>query len=429
MNYSEALEYLYSCLPMFHRQGKAAYKADLKNTVALMDLLNHPYKNFKSIHVAGTNGKGSVSHMIASVLMEKGYKTGLYTSPHLLDFRERIKINGQMIPKEFVVSFINKYKSAFDEIKPSFFEWTVALCFHYFALENIDYAVIETGLGGRLDSTNVITPELSVITNISFDHTDLLGDSLSKIAFEKAGIIKTNVPIVVGEFEDETASVFQKVAKEKNAALTFASNTYKVSKFGKEFHLIENGITKIINCPLQGNYQAKNIATVVSSLKSNVLYIDENLIFKGIKNVLTNTGFIGRWQIMNESPKIIADTAHNEAGIKEIMQQLKAETGEKLRIVAGFMKDKDLNKILPHFPNKALYYLCKPQMERAMDLEQLEVYFLERKLEYQKYESVIKAVNSALNESSKNDLIFIGGSTFVVAEYLRGKSENNEMVI
>lgn len=428
MSYSETLDFLFERLPMFTRIGAAALKPDLTNTIALCNVLKNPETKFKSIHIAGTNGKGSTSHMLASVLQEAGYKTGLYTSPHLKDFRERIRINGEMISEQNIIQFVDKYKNIFDEINPSFFEWTVALCFNYFAIENVDVAIIETGLGGRLDSTNIITPQLSIITNIGLDHTDLLGDTLDKIAVEKAGIIKKKIPVVIGEYVDETRPVFIKVANQNNSSISFTEDLFKYTNFISANSLSRIDILKDdslflenIEIDLGGNYQQKNILTVVNSielLKQIGYTISEKSIRDGLKNVKQNTGLMGRWQILGQKPLIVCDTGHNYDGMKYITEQFKQNKFEKLHFVFGIVKDKDITKILNLLPAQAEYYFCNAKLPRAMPADELKIQAEPFGLNGKYYNSVVDAFQSAKNNAKENDMIFIGGSTFVVAEIL-----------
>ncbi|NCP46470.1 MAG: bifunctional folylpolyglutamate synthase/dihydrofolate synthase, partial [Flavobacteriales bacterium] len=346
MNYPETLDYLFGQLPMYQRIGNAAYKANLDNTYRLSEILNHPEKQFKSVHIAGTNGKGSTSHMLASVLQEAGYKVGLYTSPHLKDFRERIKINGEMISENEVIDFVEEYKNEFEKIQLSFFEWTVGLAFHSFANQKVDIAIVETGLGGRLDSTNIVTPEVVVITNISMDHTQLLGDTLEKIAAEKAGIIKSTIPVVIGETQPKIKHVFIEKAKQMNAPIQFAD----------EHH------TQEYESDLKGVYQQQNKKTVVATihvLQTLGWNIAENHIIKGLQNVVSNTGLMGRWQVLNKQPFTVCDTGHNEAGIRLILAQINQQSFEKLHVVLGVVNDKDITNILALLPNNASYYFCQ----------------------------------------------------------------------
>ncbi len=427
MNYQETLKWLFNQLPMYQRQGKAAYKANLNNTLKLDKYFDHPHIKFRSIHIAGTNGKGSVSHMLASVLQEAGYKVGLYTSPHLKDFRERIKINGEMISENFVVDFVHEHQKKFQEIKPSFFEMTVAMAFDYFAKQNIDVAVIEVGMGGRLDSTNIIKPELSLITNISLDHTAFLGNSLKKIALEKAGIIKENIPVIIGETQDETEKVFIDKAKEKNAEIYFADQYYKIdyamlSIDQKQVVNVEKNdeiVYKDINLDLLGNYQMKNLVTVFSaidSLNKGGFNIDKKYIYSGLKNVTINTGLMGRWQILDNNPTIVCDTAHNLEGIRYIINQINQTPYKDLHIVFGMVDDKNTDNILSILPKQAKYYFTKASIPRALDQKLLKNKAEKYELNGESYENIILALTEAKKNAESNDLIFIGGSTFVVAE-------------
>ncbi|MFT5255050.1 MAG: dihydrofolate synthase/folylpolyglutamate synthase [Candidatus Paceibacteria bacterium] len=388
---------------MYQHVGKAAYKIDLSNTLLLADYLGNPQHEFKSIHVAGTNGKGSTSHMMASVLQEAGYKVGLYTSPHLKDFRERIKINGMMIPKRKVSSFVVKHKDFFKNNKLSFFEMTVGLAFHYFAESQVDIAIIEVGLGGRLDSTNIISPELSVITNIGLDHTQFLGTTLEAIAKEKAGIIKSKIPVVIGELHPDTKKVFQQVALENNAPIIYSEE--------------EN--VSLFDCDLKGNYQKKNQRTALVALKilaSKGFSISKTDLEKGCNTVVANTGLLGRWQILQQSPTVICDTAHNKEGLMLTMQQLKQTPYRKLHIVFGVVGDKDLEVILPLLPNSASYYFCAPNIPRALHVAILKQKATDFNLIGASYASVRSAFTAALKMAHTDDLVYIGGSTFVVAE-------------
>ncbi|MEO6167024.1 MAG: Mur ligase family protein [Chitinophagales bacterium] len=416
---------MYSQLPMYSRIGKAAYKSDLTNTIKLCELLHHPEHSFKSIHIAGTNGKGSVSHMLAAILQQNGYKTGLYTSPHLKDFRERIRINGEMITHNAVIDFVNNHKEAVTGIGCSFFEWTVGLAFDYFRREKVDIAVIETGLGGRLDSTNVITPLLSIITNVSYDHTDLLGETLQKIAFEKAGIIKQSVPVVIGERLPETDSIFIEMASFMNANLSFAGDHWEVKDSTYQSKLlsllIENKLAEKwqVNLDLAGEYQEKNILTVLEAIqvlrRQGFILKKENCI-AALHAVKLLTGLQGRWEILSDDPIIIADVAHNEAGIKHSINQLNHISYAKLHIVLGFVQEKDLQKILQLFPNNATYYFCCPDIPRGLDVQLLHERAIELGLNGSVYSSVTKALEAAKMNAFDEDLIYVGGSTFVVAE-------------
>ena len=405
MTYQDTLNWMFSQLPMYQRQGKTAFKKDLSNTLKLAEYLNNPENKFKSVHVAGTNGKGSTSHILASVLQEAGYKVGLYTSPHLKDFRERIKINGQEVSKHFVIGFIKRNKSFFEANKLSFFEMTVGMAFDYFAKENVDIAVVEVGLGGRLDSTNIVTPEVSVITNIGLDHTQFLGDTLEAIAFEKGGIIKPNIPVVIGETQKETAPVFKSLAKSCDSEILFADQL----------------VSEVYTSDLIGSYQSKNIKTVVQTVKQlqeKGFKISNKNLKQGLLKVVKNTGLLGRWQVLNERPKVVCDTGHNREGLIYVMQQLSNETFESLHIVFGVVNDKDLSSIVDLLPKKATYYFCKPNIPRGLDAEELQQIFSSYKLKGKAYSSVNEAYNSALNHAKKDDFIYVGGSTFVVAEII-----------
>jgi len=405
MTYQDTLNWMFSQLPMYQRQGITALKKDLSNTLKLSAYLNNPEKKFKSIHVAGTNGKGSTSHMLASVLQEAGYKVGLYTSPHLKDFRERIKINGQEVSKQFVTGFIKNNKAFFESHKMSFFEMTVIMAFDYFAKQNIDIAVVEVGLGGRLDSTNIITPEISVITNIGLDHTQFLGNTLQAIAAEKGGIIKFNIPVVIGETQKETSPIFENLAKTHNSEIVFA----------------DMAVSEVYDSDLIGNYQSKNIKTVVQTVKElhkKGYKISKQNLKQGLLQVVNNTGLLGRWQILNESPKVVCDTGHNREGLTYVMQQLLNETFESLHIVFGVVNDKNLVSIVDLLPKKAIYYFCKPDIPRGLDANELKQKLFDYNIMGTSYNSVNEAYKSAFKNASNNDFIFIGGSTFVVAEII-----------
>jgi len=430
MTYQQTLDYFYSQLPMFHRVGAAAYKADLNNTIAICNLLNNPQNNFKSIHIAGTNGKGSVSHMLAAVLQEAGYKTGLYTSPHLKDFRERIRINEKMISKKYICDFTAKYKNDFDRIKPSFFEMTVGLAFNYFSEKKIDVAVIETGLGGRLDSTNIISPLLSIITNIGWDHTNLLGNTLQKIAAEKAGIIKKNMPVVIGETKNETKNIFIEKAKKENAELFFADKNLK-AVLKKDLSLKNNKIVinvfrknkihfKNLQLDLTGRYQLKNICTVLQSVEmlEKHFQFEKKNIFSAIKNVKQLTGLAGRWEIISKHPLTICDIGHNTDGMKEVLKQLKTIQYKQLHFVLGMVNDKDVRGILKLLPHGAIYYFCKANIPRGLNAEELAQQAATSGLSGKVFPSVKKALKAAQKAAGKNDLVFVGGSTFTVAEVL-----------
>jgi dihydrofolate synthase/folylpolyglutamate synthase len=401
MIYKDTLDYLFSQLPMYQRSGAAAYKEDIGNIIKACDILQNPHKKFKSIHIAGTNGKGSTAHMLASILQEAGFKTGLYTSPHLKDFRERIKINGKMISKNQVINFVKKNKIEFEKINMSFFEYTVAMAFDYFAESQVDIAIIETGLGGRLDSTNIISPELSVITNIGYDHTNLLGSKLEQIAKEKAGIIKKNTPVVIGRKQEEIINdIFKRTAYNKKSKIFFSE------------------INNNIYCDLKGEYQNENINTTIKAIEVLNWNIDNNNIYKGLKNVIKNTGLNGRWQIISKNPHIICDTGHNQDGIKNITKQLKKINFNNLHFIFGTVKDKNITEIIKLLPKEAIYYFCAAKIDRAFNASKLQAISLELNLQGNTYNSVKDAFNNAISNYKKDDLIFIGGSTFVVAEIL-----------
>lgn len=404
MTYQETVQWMFVQLPVYQLQGASAYKTDLTNTLLLTEHLGHPEREVKTVHIAGTNGKGSVSNMLASILQEAGYKTGLYTSPHLKDFRERIKINGQDIPEDFVTNFIAQNKSFFEANDLSFFEMTVGLAFDYFRQEKVDVAIIETGLGGRLDSTNVITPLLSVITNIGMDHTQFLGDTLTAIAGEKAGIIKSGIPAVIGEYTDETKPVFVAKARGVKTTLYFASDE----------------VTQDYPSDLVGDYQKQNRKTVLKSvdLLKEHFTISEGNIKQGLLHVARNTGFMGRWQEIHTNPTAIADTAHNSHGLKIVMAQLQKQKFETLHIVLGVVNDKDLPGILPLFPKEAVYYFSKPDVPRGLDAVILQESAKSYGLNGEIYQSIPAAYAAALANSTENDFIYVGGSTFVVAEVL-----------
>ncbi|TBW27614.1 bifunctional folylpolyglutamate synthase/dihydrofolate synthase [Gramella sp. KN1008] len=396
---------MFQQLPMFQRIGKDAFKKDLSNTLKLAEHLEHPEKKFRAIHVAGTNGKGSVSHMLASIFQAAGYKTGLYTSPHLKDFRERIRINGVVIPQEQVISFIEENQTFLGYNRLSFFEMTVGMAFDYFAREEVDIAIIEVGMGGRLDSTNIIRPELSVITNIGLDHTAYLGDNLAQIAGEKAGIIKEGVPVVIGEKQKETTPVFEETARSMKAELFFAQD-YKFPKY---------------HIDLKGEYQKKNLRTVLTCVKllgENGWNVPEEAVINGLNNVKLHTGLQGRWDVIREKPKVICDTAHNTEGLKLVMKQLKKEEFQHLHIVLGVVNDKDLTTILPLFPKDAYFYFAKPEVPRGLDAQILQEEAAKFGLEGRIYSTVSDAFLAAEEEALDEDLIFIGGSNFTVAEVL-----------
>ncbi len=430
MNYQETLAFLYQQLPMYQRMGKSAFKKDLTNIIAFCEYLNQPHQNFKSIHIAGTNGKGSTTHIIGAILQEKGFKVGLYTSPHYKDFRERIKINGEYIPAQNVIDFVANHKAFIQEIKPSYFEMTVAMAFEYFSNEKVDIAIIETGLGGRLDSTNIITPILSVITNISFDHMNMLGNTIPLIAFEKAGIIKQDIPVIIGETQELSKPVFIEKAQTTHSSITFADQ--QLSADAIEIHFEQSVyniygkqqevIFKDLKLGLFGNYQSKNLITALTTIKTlNDIYdfnITELHIRQGLENIKSLTNIIGRWEIINKSPLTLADSAHNESGIKEAMQQLLSLKFNQLHIVIGVVNDKDLAKILSLFPKSAQYYFSKPDIIRGLDAEILQKQAISLGLNGETYASIPFALKTAQLAAQNDDLIFVGGSTFTVAEVI-----------
>lgn len=423
MNYTETLEYLYQRLPVFHQIGAAAYKPGLENSMKMMQRLGNPQNEYKTIHVAGTNGKGSVSHFLSAILQAAGYKVGLYTSPHLVDFGERIRVNGEKIRQQYVIDFVASQSNLFDEIQPSFFEATMAMAFSYFAAEKVDVAVVEVGLGGRLDSTNIIQPELSVITNIGFDHMQFLGDTLEKIATEKAGIIKQNTPVVVGEYLPETRKVFEEKAEKERAPLIFAEDSQSV-----HFLRFENDSMKVLadgNTELEiglcGEYQLKNVATVlaaVEKLRQIGFQISKEALDKGLKDVVSLTGLQGRWQTVKTSPRVVMDTGHNKAGFEYVAHQLKQQKYRKMHVVIGMVDDKDYSGVLSLLPKEAAYYFTAARTKRAVSPEEL-------RREGEKYElkgticdTVEEAVRAALADAEKDDFVFIGGSNYVVGEAL-----------
>lgn len=427
--YQQAIDFLFNQLPMYQRIGKSAYKANLDNTLAFDQYFDHPHRQFKTIHVAGTNGKGSVSHLLASILAEAGYKTGLYTSPHLKDFRERIKINGEMISETEVVDFVNHHHGIIEALQPSFFEMTVAMAFDYFARQKVDVAIIEVGLGGRLDSTNIITPCLSVITNIAFDHTALLGNTLAQIASEKAGIIKPEIPVVIGQKHPETQPVFEQKAKELNSPIVFAEDGYSIdyslqtAHFEQVFQVYKDEMLTYKNLisALPGWYQRKNAKTVLAAidqLKNLNWQISTENIYDGFKNVVKNTGLMGRWQILGTNPLIICDTGHNEDGITQIVAQLKETPYKKLHFVIGMVNDKEIDDVLKLLPTDAFYYFTQASIPRALEVAILAQKAMSFNLNGLQFYSVQEAFEAAKKNAAINDLIFIGGSNFVVAEVL-----------
>lgn len=403
--YTQTVDWMFQQLPMYQRVGAQAFKKDLSRTLKLAEHLNNPHKNFKSVHIAGTNGKGSTSHMLASVFQEAGYKVGLYTSPHLKDFRERIKVNGKFIPKKSVVSFINANKDFLTENQLSFFEMTVGMAFDYFSWVKVDIAIIEVGLGGRLDSTNIIRPEVSVITNIGLDHTAFLGNSLPEIAREKAGIIKDNIPVIIGETQKETTGIFKEEAQKHNSAIYFAQDL----KF-PTYHT-----------DLKGDYQNKNMNTAIAAVKilrEKGWEIPEECLKNGLNSVKLHTSLQGRWDILKEKPRVICDTAHNTEGLTLVFEQLKKEKFQHLHIVLGVVNDKDLEKILPLFPKTAIYYFSKPEVPRGLEAKILQEKASEFELEGRVFNSVSEAYDAAVDAALDEDLVFVGGSTFTVAEII-----------
>ena len=470
MNYLQTLEYLYSQLPLFTRDGASAYKANLDNTIELCNRLGNPQHNFKSVHIGGTNGKGSTSHMLAAILQTAGYKTGLYTSPHLKDFRERIRINGQMISEQHVINFVAAHQQDFEDIKPSFFEMTVGLAFQIFAEEKVDIAIVEVGLGGRLDSTNIITPLLSVITNIGWDHMNILGDSLQLIAAEKAGIIKPKVPVIIGEYQPEVAGIFTNKAKQENSSLIFASKVWETKIFEQEIgdkklevgahyenfinpaykqdfltlvatnisntgslntqHVTENRQhttghpllaprSFVLALDLPGTYQLKNVKTVLCAadeLRSQGFNISEGAVKTALSQVKTLTGLHGRWETISTDPLTICDTGHNPEGMQEVLKNIARVNYKYLHFVIGVVNDKDISKILAMLPQNATYYFCKPDIPRGLEAESLKLKAESYNLYGDPYRSVKEALSAAQRAARLNDLVFVGGSTFVVAE-------------
>lgn len=426
MDYLQTLDYLFTRLPMFSRIGASAIRKDLVNTIKLCDALGNPHSTFKTVHVAGTNGKGSTSHMIAAILQSAGYKTGLYTSPHLHDFRERIKIDGKMIPTQEVVDFTERIQPLIEPIDPSFFEITVAMAFDYFAREKVDIAIIEVGLGGRLDSTNIITPELSVITNIGYDHMNLLGDTLELIAGEKAGIIKSKVPVVVGEWLPVTKPVFEAKALKENAPLVFATDDLFISDWSyKKTHLEatvanhHNDERETFQLDLSGYYQTKNLLTVLASIKQlqqQGWNISRAHIQKGLSQAKKLTGLHGRWELVHHKPDIILDVAHNEDGIRQLLSQLEISDHHQLHIVIGMVKDKEISNVLALLPKEAIYYFTKAQIPRALPEDQLETMAKQNGLQGKSFPDVNAALKAARAHAQQNDLILVCGSVFVVAE-------------
>jgi dihydrofolate synthase/folylpolyglutamate synthase len=429
MTYNQTIEFLFNQLPAYHRIGKAAYKNTLENTLELDEYFGHPHRKFKTIHIGGTNGKGSVSHMVASVLHEAGWRTGLYTSPHLKDFRERIRVDGRMIPKKEVIAFVKNHKRIIDTVKPSFFEMTVAMAFDHFARQQVDVAVIEVGLGGRLDSTNIINPVVSVITNIGHDHMDLLGNSIAKVAGEKAGIIKKKVPVIIGETQPETTDVFFSKAVATSSPISFADKNFDCTLFdcdhetGQRKFTVNNLTDRLFfkgSTPLGGDYQSMNLQTVweVFKVLEPEFSTGEACIKRGIRKVVINTGLKGRWQIIGKHPLTICDTGHNKEGLDYVLRQIKRMSFTELHMIIGFVSDKDLSQILPMLPVDAHYYFTRARVQRALDEKELRSKAAEYDLRGDCYSTVNEALNEARANASDSDLVFVGGSTFIVAEVI-----------
>ncbi len=424
MNYQETLNYLYNSTPVFEHVGAVAYKEGLQNTLALDKHFNHPHTNFKTIHIAGTNGKGSCSHSLASILQEAGYKVGLYTSPHLVDFRERIRVNGQCISKERVVKFVEDERKFFEPLHPSFFELTTALAFKYFYEQKVDIAIIEVGLGGRLDCTNIISPILSIITNISFDHTQFLGDTLAKIAGEKAGIIKKGVPVIIGEANEETRPVFQSKANEVNSVIVFAEDNAIVTSSspmadgGRRYNLSNN--STLIG-ELSGDYQERNMNTILCAcniLKQMNIIKNDDVIAKGLANICKNTGLLGRWQTIQNNPTVVCDTGHNVGGWNYLAPQIKRQQCNQLRIVFGMVDDKDINSVMYLLPKNAIYYWTQAESKRAIKAERVAEIAIKHDLRGEIFDNVEVAYTKALQDSNKDDFVFVGGSSYIVADLL-----------
>lgn len=424
MNYQETLNYLYNSTPVFEHVGAVAYKEGLQNTLALDKHFNHPHTNFKTIHIAGTNGKGSCSHSLASILQEAGYKVGLYTSPHLVDFRERIRVNGQCISKERVVKFVEDERKFFEPLHPSFFELTTSLAFKYFDEQKVDIAVIEVGLGGRLDCTNIISPILSIITNISFDHTQFLGDTLAKIAAEKAGIIKKGVPVIIGEANEETRPVFQSKANEVNSDIVFAEDNAIVTSSspmadgGRRYNLSNN--STLIG-ELSGDYQERNMNTILCAcniLKQMNIIKNDDVIAKGLTNICKNTGLLGRWQTIQNNPTVVCDTGHNVGGWNYLASQIKRQQCNQLRIVFGMVDDKDINSVMYLLPKNAIYYWTQAESKRAIKAERVAEIAIKHDLRGEIFDNVEVAYTKALQDSYKDDFVFVGGSSYIVADLL-----------
>lgn len=424
MNYQETLNYLYNSTPVFEHVGAVAYKEGLQNTLALDKHFNHPHTNFKTIHIAGTNGKGSCSHSLASILQEAGYKVGLYTSPHLVDFCERIRVNGQCISKERVVKFVKDERKFFEPLHPSFFELTTALAFKYFDEQKVDIAIIEVGLGGRLDCTNIISPILSIITNISFDHTQFLGDTLAKIAAEKAGIIKKSVPVIIGEANEETRPVFQSKANEVNSDIVFAEDNAIVTSSspivdgGRRYNLSNNST---LVGELSGDYQERNMNTILCAcniLKQMNIIKNDDIIAKGLTNICKNTGLLGRWQTIQNNPTVVCDTGHNVGGWNYLAPQIKRQQCNQLRIVFGMVDDKDINSVMYLLPKNAIYYWTQAESKRAIKAERVAEIAIKHDLRGEIFDNVEVAYTKALQDSNKDDFVFVGGSSYIVADLL-----------
>lgn len=427
--YKSLLDKIFQAYPMYHKIGDAAYKEGLENIETLMEITGHPERKFKAVHIAGTNGKGSVAHLLASYFQERGCKTGLFTSPHLVDFRERIRLNGQMISEEAVLAFFDKFKTQFDQLEPSFFEMTTALAFYYFAEQKVDVAVIEVGLGGRLDATNVLSPLLSVITNISLEHTQMLGDSIAKIAKEKAGIIKHKTPVVIGEFNPESFPVFEDIANQKDAPLFLAEDNYSFSGDFNDLSVTDvlgNTLYEHLMMPLQGEYQLKNLKTFLQATEviEELWSAERDVVPQAIQNMVSNTGFRGRWQILRKEPLTICDVGHNPGGLALTMQQLSQYPCRQLRMVFGMVSDKDIDKAVSLLPKEALYYVCQAKIERALPAAELAERMRQHGLQCREAGSVANAFRQANADADPDDLIFIGGSCFVVGELLKLKFEN-----
>lgn len=421
--YKALLDKIFKAYPMYHKIGSAAYKEGLENIEALMDILDHPERKFKAVHIAGTNGKGSVAHLLASYFQERGCKTGLFTSPHLVDFRERIRLNSQMISEETVLAFFDKFKTQFDQLEPSFFEMTTALAFYYFAEQKVDVAVIEVGLGGRLDATNVLSPLLSVITNISLEHTQMLGDSIAKIAAEKAGIIKCKTPVVIGEFNPESFPVFEDLANQKDAPLFLAEDNYSFSGDFNDLSVTDvlgNTLYEHLQMPLQGEYQLKNLKTFLQATEviEELWPAEKDVVPQAIRNMVSNTGFQGRWQVLRREPLTICDVGHNPGGLALTMKQLAQYPCRQLRMVFGMVSDKDIDKAVSQLPQDALYYVCQAKIERALPAAELAERMQQHGLQCRVAGTVADAFRQANADAAPDDLIFIGGSCFVVGELL-----------